>query len=179
VNKDIYSYLENEELDLRFKKALEMIGSVSGKVILDLNCGSARMLQYLPGEFSEYIANDINEKLLEIAKKWPAKGKMQFVLCRDDEIINYLNKVDIFMHFGINAGVNEGYESKTEFETFKKIVEKFLPETVVCETWFYYEENYKIISQRGDFLKPSGYKEIGSFVMKHVMERILVVYKRS
>lgn len=176
---NIYSYLENEIFDSRFKKTLEMIGSVSGKVIFDLNCGSARMLKYLPEGFSEYIGNDINEDLLEMGKKWSIKGKTQFILCRDDEIMDYLNKVDIFMNFGINAGVNEGIESETEFATFKKIIERFLPETVACEAWLYYEENYKVISQRGDFLKPFGYKEIGSFNMKEGMERFLVVYKKG
>lgn len=179
MNKDIYLYLENEIFDLRFKKALEMIETIKDKVILDLNCGSARMLQYMPDGFLEYIANDVDEEMLEIAKKWPAKGKTQFILCRDDEIINYLNKIDIFMNFGISAGINKGIESETEFETFKRIVEKFLPETVVCEAWLYYETNYKVISQRDNFLNPFGYKEIGSFIMKHGMERLLTVYKRS
>ncbi len=173
--KDHWPYLQNKELDIRFKKAVSMIGSVEGKVILDMNCGRARMLQYLPEDFKLYIGNDINDDFLEIARKWKTKSPATFVHCRDDEIMGYLSKVDIFMHFGINTGVNKGVESETEFETFKKVVEKFLPETVVCEGWNYYEKNYKIISQRFDFLKLFNYKEIGEFFMT---DRTLKVYKK-
>ena len=77
--------------------------------------------------------------------------------------MEHLTKVDILLCFGICAGVNKGIESETEFETFKKIIEKFLPETVVCEGWDNYEKDYKTISQRAAFLKPLGYEEIGTY----------------
>ncbi len=175
--KDHWPYLQNKELDLRFEKALEMIGSVKDKIILDLNCGRATMLQYLPEDFKLYIGNDINDDFLEIARKWETKSPSTFIHCRDDEIMGYLTKVDIFMQFGINAGVNKGIESETEFETFKKVAEKFLPEVVVCEGWDYYEKEHKIISQRADFLKPFDYKEIGEFFMTD-RTRTLKVYKK-
>ena len=176
--KDYWPYLQNEIFDSRFEKAIEMIGSVKDKVILDLNCGTARMLQYLPDDFKLYIGNDINDDFLEIARKWKTKNPATFIHCRDDEIMGYLSKVDIFMCFGINSGQNKGIESETEFETFKKVAGIFLPEVVVCEGWDYYEKNHKIISQRFDFLKPFGYKEIGEFFITSGMLRTLKVYRR-
>ena len=177
--RDYWPYLQNEIFDLRFEKAVPMIGSVKDKVILDLNCGTARMLQYLLEDFKLYIGNDINEDFLEIAKKWKVGKPVTFILCRDDEIMSFLaGVVDIFMCFGINSGQNKGLESETEFETFKKVIEKFLPETVVCETWDNYVRDYGLISQRADFLKPFNYKEVGSFAITVGMFRTLKVYRR-
>ena len=186
--KDYWPYLQNKFFDIRFEKAIQMIGLVKDKIILDLNCGTARMLQYLPEDFTQYIGNDINQEFLEIARKWktgPVTLKITLHCCRDDEIMNCLNsadvctKIDIFMNFGINPGVvNKGIESETEFETFKKVIGKFLPEIVICEGWTNYEKDFKIVSQRADFLKPLGYGEVGSFFLTTGMLRTLKVYRK-
>ncbi len=175
--RDYWPYLASKHFMERFEKAISMIGSVKDKIILDLNCGRAGMLKYLPEDFKLYIGNDINEDFLKIAKKWKTKKNSTiFILCRDDEIMDYLSGVDIFMCFGINSGQNKGIESETEFETFKKVVEKFLPEVVVCEIWKNYEN---CLIQRADFLKPFNYKEVGEWSQKISMLRSLKVYRRE
>jgi len=78
----------------------------------------------------------------------------------------------------IGRRVNKGIESETEFETFKKIVEKFLPEVVVCEGWLNYEKSHGIISQRSKVLKNFNYEMVGSYSMDIAMLRLLRVYKR-
>ncbi len=178
---DYWPYLATSNLNLRFEKAVSMIGSIKDKVILDLNCGRAGMLQYLSEDFTQYIGNDINQEFLEIARKWkngPVSLKIALHCLPDDKIMDHLTKVDIFMCFGISVE-NNSIESRTSFETFKKVIEKFLPETVVCETWDNYEKDYKTISKRADFLKPFNYKEVGSFLMTVAMLRTLKVYRRE
>ncbi len=180
--KDYWSYLQNPVFDSRFIKAVEIIGTFKDKVIFDMNCGTSIILKYLSGDFAKYIGNDYNEDLLGVGRsRIPDEvDKVKFICCKDDEILKHLPpKIDIFLNFGICAGVNKGIESETELDTFKRVIQKFLPEIVVCEGWSYYEEKYKIITQREEFLKPLNYVEIGSFFMTEVMFRTLKVYRRK
>jgi len=91
LGKDYWPYLQNKTFDVRFEKALKMIGQTKNKIIFDLNCGTARILQYLPEGFKQYIGSDINKEFLETAKKRGVKGPTRFICCRDNEVIYYLN----------------------------------------------------------------------------------------
>jgi hypothetical protein len=114
------SYLQTEDLDRRFKLVSTLVDFKDKKVI-DLNCGSYRLTNYVSG-FKEYVGNDIRGEY--------AHGGIDFRNTPDTEIDE---PCDILCCFGYGYRLNK-YESQTVRESIERLVKKYKPEVVVIET---------------------------------------------
>jgi len=60
-----WEYLSSKPLDVRFLFAagyLQCHRLIEGMQLVDLNCGTARLLHYIPHNFRSYTGNDIHQK---------------------------------------------------------------------------------------------------------------------
>jgi SAM-dependent methyltransferase len=104
---------------------------VGGKVVLDLNCGSAPLLHYLPRTFLRYVGNDIDAMALQAARL--ACPLAEFLECPDDALPN-LGQVDILLCLGYAAALN-CRESQTLDASVRQVVIEYCPEMVVLDVW--------------------------------------------
>lgn len=123
------------ELDGRLQLIAGYLASkVKGAWILDLNCGGAPLLRYLPGTYKIYIGNDTNLDALFPVKKLYVDGpKYQWLNCADDELPR-LRKVDILLSLGYGARLNE-HESATLDDSIIDLVGIYKPSIVIIDAW--------------------------------------------
>ncbi len=126
----MWNYLNTKEFDGRLMLiAGYLANKIQGKVILDLNCGHAHLLSYIPCTFQKYIANDIDRDVINaLANRWG----YTFLEQPDDAMPSLIAGVDILLSLGYAAKLNE-HESQTLDETIKALVQKHRPEIVVLE----------------------------------------------
>jgi len=127
----VWQYLLTGGMDSRIELVSEYLkDKVKDRVIVDLDCGHAPLLKYLPDTYKQYIGNDIRDI-------FPAErnDKCIFYLKKDDELINILTKIDILVALGLGGHEisKEPRESKTCTQTLKRIISKLTPEIVVLE----------------------------------------------
>ena len=154
-----WEYLQTEELDLRLKIiAAYLKGKTKDRVIVDLDCGTARLIKFLEKNFKLYYGNDVNEELIEIARGYGIKNS-EFVVLPDNRVTEKINEIDILLMLGYGAGeyVRNDVESETLADSFKNLVAKFSPKIVIVEGIDLWERNYKAYSQIKKFLKEKGY----------------------
>jgi len=133
-----WEQFEKPELDGRIQLiAGYLANKIEGKTIVDLDCGTAPLLDWLPAEWHYYYGNDTNVDFVLRAKDkaMPRTGIWDIP---DNEVLVDLHRLgitpDILLSLGYGARLNE-HESQTLDETIKDIVHKHRPEIVIYEYW--------------------------------------------
>lgn len=154
-----WDYLQDKRLDARIMTiAGYLANKIRGKNILDLNCGTGKLITYLPPIYKAYYANDINEKYVEVARK--RNPKAEVLVARDDEMpkIFQKEKIDILIIYGYasDVGWDSGKESLTIQDTVLGFVETHKPKYVIIEGSIDYDNNTKNLSRIAGMME--GYK---------------------
>jgi len=155
-----FDYLNQVKLDERFMEIGRQI-DFTGKYIVDLNCGYARLIHYIPHDYEFYLGNDIIEYIVDNLNKsnYP---NARFLLLSDERMADFIEKLDILIVCGITD--KKFIEQRPEHETNSAtladsvfdIVRKHEPETVVLEAWGRMEADHRLLTKMAGKLK--GYK---------------------
>lgn len=136
--------MNNKLFDARYLiTAGYLANKISGKILLDINCGMARLNLYLPQTYKLYFANDINYE-----PKYP-NPKFYFLKQNDQQIIETVSKIkiDILCLFGHGGGdkLNNAHESKTLTQSAIEIIKQHNPEYIILEAYYEYFEKHRIL----------------------------------
>ncbi len=115
-----------DEIDARFTPAVDYLSDkIEGKVLIDLNCGEARLLQYLPHSFKRYYGNDLRAV-------FPSYPKCQFD-CIPDTQVNP-KQLDVLMCWGMGGYelTKEPVESPTISHTILRLGDRH-PSVIILE----------------------------------------------
>lgn len=129
----MWDYLNTKKFDGRLMLiAGYLANKIQGQVILDLDCGHARLLRYIPHTFREYIGNDIDKDAIDaLANSYPS---CIFLEQPDDVMVGLIEQVvgyvNILLCLGYGAKLNE-HESQTLDESIKALVRQYHPEIVI------------------------------------------------
>jgi SAM-dependent methyltransferase len=152
-----WEYLRDPELDGRLLVVAGYLTRwITGKTILDLDCGYAPLLKFLPRTFNEYVGNDTDPEAIAFLKENYPVGK--WFECRDDELPK-LERVDVLLCLGYGAHLNR-YESATLDETVMALVYEHYPEIIVLEVW----TRYPLLNEFNDlvdWIAEQDYEEVG------------------
>src|SRR5437879_4216974 len=120
-----WEYLSSKPLDARFifvAGYLQHRDMIAGKRLVDLNCGTARLLRYIPRTFAAYVGNDIHQK------PDSADPRLTFCQLADYEMVERLGGegVDVLMVFGLAdaRSCQSDWESKTTLDSFIALVRR-------------------------------------------------------
>ena len=137
----MWDQFNNPELQGRLQLiAGYLANKLHGKCILDLNCGTAPLLDWLPTDpvdWGWYHGNDTNQEFVERCRE---KGLRytSFYAIPDDKMIVVPSwatlDLDILLCLGYAAHLNE-HESSTLDRSLVKIVKECRPEIVIIEAW--------------------------------------------
>ena len=123
-----WEYCDSTEMDARFSETVGKIRHLvkwKDAVIVDVNCGAAGVLRYLP-ECQQYIGNDIRavwpERLPEWARVVPFDDAEMPILLGDLHI-------DVLMIFGLAYGTP--HESQTVDKSFRTLMRNCDPDYVI------------------------------------------------
>jgi len=125
-----WEYLNETRLDGRFLLIAGFLhGKIRGRHLVDLNCGTARLLRYIPKTFSSYIANDIHQR------PDTRTVKLEFYQVRDQEMLEILRgrRVDILMCFGICDSRTSQWESAAVVRVFPELARRHRPRWLVLD----------------------------------------------
>ena len=139
-----WEYLDTPELDGRFLIASGYLSNrIKGKFIVDLNCGTARLLNYLPKDYAGYYCND------KVTYNSRLGLTVNFQQITDLEMVKYLEsrKVNILCVFGHGGGdkLPNGHESKTLSQSANYLIGKHRPEIVILEANYTYVKKYEVL----------------------------------
>ncbi len=183
-----WDYLNTTALDARFLTAAGFLApSVSGKHLVELNCGTARLLRYLPATFARYTANDIHQRP---DSRPPG---LRFFPIPDDELPAKLlhRPIDILMCFGLADGrkADPEWESSTLSQTFLELAKSHEPALLLLEASCAYNRTTRVLDRL--LPKLDGYQTLHDVEIcskltdfKHASRRLViltnvVVEKRS
>lgn len=147
-----WEYLESKEALERFIPIKEFL-DFKDKVIVDLDCGSARFCKEI--DFKFYHGNDIDKKYIDMANSYNLPNT-KFEIKTDEEVANKIDfDIDVLMCLGFGAGnfTGEKLESQTLFESIFKIAEEKKPKHIIFEVIKPFEEQYKILDKLKERLK--------------------------
>ena len=168
----MWDYLNTKEFDGRLMLiAGYLANKIQGKVILDLDCGHARLLKYIPHSFREYIGNDIDRDTIDIlANRYP---EYAFLEQPDDVMADLVEQIvgqiDILLCLGYGAKLNK-HESQTLDESIKALVRQYHPEVVIlgCTLIISVHENAVLL---GNWIETQGHDATNYLVCsKDVLE---------
>jgi SAM-dependent methyltransferase len=141
-----WEYLSSKALDVRFLFAagyLENRRMIAGKRLVDLNCGTARLLRFIPHTFASYTANDVHQH-----PDSEAPG-LRFLPVPDSGMPDQLSgeQIDALMIFGLaNARVcKSAWESATSLDTVTTLVRRHHPQVLLLEASVEYERNFGVL----------------------------------
>src|SRR5688572_3959767 len=179
-----WDYLSSKPLDVRFLFVagyLQHRELIAGKRLVDLNCGTARLLRYIPHTFARYSANDIHQQ--------PESGgpNLKFFPLADFEMADRLRDedIDVLMLFGTTDGrlCSSSWESSTSLDSFLRLVRQHYPGALIIEGSAEYDRNFGAI---GALLRELDAYEIDHDVSinttgqdGHAKRRILALTPRS
>lgn len=141
-----WDYLNTTDLDARFLTAAGYLATgVRGKHLVELNCGTARLLHYLPATFARYTANDIHQ---QPDSRPPG---LRFFRVPDDEMPAKLlqRPVDILMCFGLADGrkADPEWESSTLSQTFRELAKSHKPALLLLEASCAYNRITRVLDR--------------------------------
>jgi hypothetical protein len=152
-----WDYLREPELDGRLLVVAGYLAQrIAGKTIVDLNCGYAPLLKFLPRTFDGYAGNDTDPEAIAFLKETYPDGR--WFDCRDDELPE-LDQVDVLLCLGYASGLN-AQESSTLDQTVTELVHEHYPETIVLEIW----TRCPVLGEFNelvDWIVEQGYEEVG------------------
>jgi hypothetical protein len=139
-------YLDTPELDPRLLVIAGYLAKrISGKCIADINCGSSRILKYLPETYLKYNGNDTNTIGRKIGEKTYISRET------DQEFVQNIKNspVDILLLLGHGAGHlgTSVLESQTLTASVIQIIKDHKPEIIVLEACSIYAERYKVLDE--------------------------------
>lgn len=141
-----WDYLSTKPLDVRFLCVagyLEHRGLVTGKRLVDLNCGTARLLRYIPSTFDSYIANDLHQR------PDSSPQGLSFVSVSDSEMPSRLaGNIDALLVFGFadSRFCNSSWESDTISDTITHLIRRHRPPALIIDVSVEYEKNFGVLS---------------------------------
>lgn len=113
-----------------------------GNKILDIGCGTGRILRYLPE--CDYLGADLSERYIDRAQKRRFKGKVRFISSDINEFLNKSKeKFDIIIGYGLLHHLNDG-EAKLMIKQAKK---SLLPGGRLVTIDGVYHDNQNFISK--------------------------------
>jgi len=132
-----WPHLDTKWLDGRlYLIAGYLARKIEHKVILDLACGKAPLLRYLPPVFKHYIGLDTDAAAIQLARTAYPNLQTTFWVLDDRHCLSELDRlglsVDVLLALGFAAGLNE-YESQTLHQTVCQIAARYTPQYVVVE----------------------------------------------
>lgn len=159
-----WSYLLTDELDFRVLPIAGYLARrVDNKIIVDLDCGHAPLLKYIPHTFEAYYGNDI------LYDRFPHVAGTQFYAMKDEEFVKTeFPRVDVLIvlgHGGFEIS-KEQLESATLTQSIKTMVEKYSPEIIVIEA---VERFTSVHRNLMSFCKQKGYG-IKQYAITHPIE---------
>ena len=108
-----------------------LANKIEGKRILDLNCGKAPLLRFLPQTWAQYIGTDTDEAQIEFCRqRYPG-----IFYVASDDCLPTISGVDILLVLGYAALLNR-QESQTLHLSIVNIATQYRPESVVIDAWF-------------------------------------------
>jgi len=141
-----WEYLQLEQLDCRFlASAGYLADKIEGKNILDLNCGTARLLLYLPKNFNNYFCNDINYQPITQGLKIQYFKETDVQMCETVKS----EDIDVLCIFGHGGGdkLPSCHESPTLSASTIRIIKEHQPQIVVLEACFHYVHDKKVLGE--------------------------------
>ena len=165
--------MNTKEFDRRYKVVAKLLGDLSDKVILDLNCGQAGFRKFI--KYKRYIANDVFlPDDIKIGKFW------EFLNMSDKDVDV---KSDIIVLFGYGGGefTGEPLESKTAGESLVRLAKKYRPEYVVVEMCQKWENDFKIMTnlekELSDFYRIQFAKKIDMGEDHYHLKRLIKIFR--
>lgn len=141
-----WEYLSTKPLDARFLFVagyLQHRDLIKGKRLVDLNCGTARLLHYIPHTFASYVANDIHQQPERF------EPNLDFFSLADFEMVDRLRNedLDVLMLFGTADArlCGSSWESRTSVDSFLSLVRHHSPGTLIIEGSLEYDRNFGAI----------------------------------
>jgi hypothetical protein len=136
---ECWSHLEDNSLDERFSIAADLLGSVEGKHIFDLNCGLARFACYVE-DYAHYLGNDSCADYVNKAPIIANPDKIDIAYLKDNYVLDWLKmlsdrpsgRIDVLCWFGATVGTPP--ESPTALDTFGKLIAAHKPGKVLIES---------------------------------------------
>lgn len=149
-----WEYLHTRAFDARcLLIAGYLHDKVAGKHIVDLDCGHAPLVKYLPRTYASYYANDTHQT--------PETG-IEFEPITDVEAVERLTDrpIDILIGMGYAQGhlYKHELESPTMRESVLKLAENKHPQIIVLETVTRYENSSGDLAGLVSDLKGRGYQ---------------------
>ena len=181
----MWEYLQTKQLDARFLLVAGYLwDKVAGKNLVDLDCGSARLLKYLPDTWASYFGNDIDEGF------FPKHSRAVFRAISDDQVLQELEEkpCDILLVFGHGADSkgNNVHESKTLSKSIIEIVKVKQPEIIVLEIWWRFERDHSVlrnlitnIQEIGEYRAEWLVKLNAVFTNKWLHERLIIILEKE
>ena len=135
---------------------------LEGMVIVDLNCGHARLADYLPIGNYYYIGNDTDEDAIRDCLLHYPNLNYEFVIMSDTEMVcGGRGQIDILICAGYAAGFSEA-ESDTLDDSIKKLISRYTPGIVIFEGSTLPLINNRLLSLR-DWAISQGYSQEFNF----------------
>ncbi len=158
-----WEYLQEKQFEARNKIVASFLENRTiGKIIVDLNCGTAKTVQFLSNDFKEYIGNDREKEYIDTANGYDIPNAKFYLLNDEDfyDVIELKNKPDILLLLGHGAGefVDTPHESKTLTKTFLKMILVYKPEFIVLEAVQKFEQEFGLLSSIANEVLQMGYR---------------------
>jgi hypothetical protein len=159
-----WDYLREEATYNRYKIVADYLhNKIDNAIVVDIDCGMADLINYLPKTFHKYIANDIYSRPIY-------HPKMIFYPQSDHIFISVFKeqKVDILIALGIGAGhINKSiWESPTLDACIRDILYQYEPKYVVLESAKQYEEKYHMMNDLVQYAKTQKYSVDSEYSFK-------------
>jgi SAM-dependent methyltransferase len=161
-----WEYLETEQFDFRLKIiAAYLKEKTQDKIIVDLDCGTARLVKFLEDDYLLYYGNDIcisSIRKAQIEAYNKQKAKCLFETLEDENVFSRLKNfkgIDILLSLGHGAGefINPQIESPTLTNVFRSIVMSYAPQFAVLEMIQEWEKKFDLISSFKKFMFENAY----------------------
>lgn len=151
-----WEYLLTDEHDARAMLiAGYLANKIVGKTIVDLDCGHAPLLKYLPQTYKRYYGNDV------LAERLPKYPGALFLPIPDAEFVqNDFESVDVLVVMGMGGYelTKEKLESSTLTASIIHMAQKYKPDILIIEC----------IKEFESIIEKYVYPHIGSsYTLKH------------
>lgn len=140
-----WEYLQTKILDPRMMLAAGYLhGKTKDAHIVDLDCGTSRILNFINHDFASYKGNDIELKFLRKNQE-----NMFFYHMNDKYFADKIERCDILLVFGHGASRNP-LESSSVNNSILVVVNRCRPKIIILEGSTFYQQKFNML---GDMVK--------------------------